>query len=185
MKEHKINKLNFFIKGWFINKKICNDVINLFNTNGTVRNSYGSIEISNKNKKSTDMVLPIEHPYFKELNKVIKKYKKKFKFCDALHKSWGIAEEVNIQRYFPTEGFYKFHFERQNDNLSIKRHLVFMTYLNNVKKGGETEFYYQKLKIKPEIGLTLIWPPEWTYLHRGITSKTETKYIVTGWYSYL
>ena len=59
-----------------------------------------------------------------------------------------------------------------------------MTYLNDIKKGGETEFYYQKLKIKPETGLTLLWGCDWTFTHRGITSPTETKYIATGWYSY-
>jgi len=59
-----------------------------------------------------------------------------------------------------------------------------MTYLNDIKEGGETEFYYQKLKIKPETGLTLIWGTDWTTTHRGIPSKTETKYIATGWYSF-
>ena len=59
-----------------------------------------------------------------------------------------------------------------------------MTYLNTVNDGGETEFIYQKLKVKPETGLTLIWGADWTFTHRGITSKTETKYITTGWYSY-
>ena len=59
-----------------------------------------------------------------------------------------------------------------------------MTYLNTVKDGGETEFIYQKLKVKPETGLTLIWGSDWPFTHRGITSKTKTKYITTGWYSY-
>jgi len=60
-----------------------------------------------------------------------------------------------------------------------------MTYLNNVKDSGETEWFYQNLKIKPEAGLTVIWPTDWTFTHRGIPSKTEIKYIVTGWYSYI
>tara|TARA_R110000796_G_scaffold48231_1_gene115745 strand:- start:585 stop:767 length:183 start_codon:yes stop_codon:yes gene_type:complete len=60
-----------------------------------------------------------------------------------------------------------------------------MTYLNNIKDKGETEWYYQKLKVKPETGLTLIWPVDWTFTHRGIPSKKEIKYIVTGWYSYV
>jgi hypothetical protein len=64
------------------------------------------------------------------------------------------------------------------------RHLVFMTYLNDVTDGGETEFFYQKLKVKPEKGLTLIWGADWTFTHRGITSPTQTKYIVTGWFNY-
>ena len=60
-----------------------------------------------------------------------------------------------------------------------------MTYLNDVNDGGETEYYYQKVKIKPVKGLTLIVPVDWTFTHRGIVSLTETKYIVTGWFSYL
>ena len=59
-----------------------------------------------------------------------------------------------------------------------------MTYLNDVNKGGETEFVYQKLKVKPEIGLTLIWGSDWTFTHRGIASPKETKYITTGWYCF-
>ena len=55
---------------------------------------------------------------------------------------------------------------------------------NTVKDGGQTEFVYQKLRIRPEIGLTLIWGSDWPFTHRGITSPTETKYIATGLYSY-
>ena len=33
MKEHYVNKKNNFIKGFYINKKICKGIINLFNDN--------------------------------------------------------------------------------------------------------------------------------------------------------
>jgi hypothetical protein len=59
-----------------------------------------------------------------------------------------------------------------------------MTYLNDVEIGGETEFFHQKLKIRPEKGLTLIWPADWTFTHIGITSPEE-KFIVTGWFNYI
>jgi hypothetical protein len=59
-----------------------------------------------------------------------------------------------------------------------------MTYLNDVNDQGETEFYHQNIKIKPEKGLTLIWPADWTHTHRGITSPSENKFIVTGWYNF-
>ena len=65
-----------------------------------------------------------------------------------------------------------------------RRLLVFMTYLNDVEDGGETEFLYQNLKVKPEKGKTLIWPSEWTHTHRGLTSKSESKFIVTGWFEF-
>ena len=57
-----------------------------------------------------------------------------------------------------------------------------MTYLNDIEDGGETEFFYQKLKVKPQKGLTLIWPVDWTHTHRGVPSMTEEKIIATGWY---
>ena len=65
------------------------------------------------------------------------------------------------------------------------RHLVFMTYLNDVDDEGHTEFYHQKLKVKPRKNLTLIWPTDWTFTHRGIASPTQEKYITTGWLNYL
>jgi hypothetical protein len=50
---------------------------------------------------------------------------------------------------------------------------------------GETEFFHQKIKFKPEKGLTLIWPADWTFTHRGIASLSEEKYIATGWLSFV
>jgi len=85
-----------------------------------------------------------------------------------------------IQHYRPSEGFLSWHHERADVALS-PRVLTFMTYLNDVTDGGETEFYYQNTKFKPKKGLTLIWPTEFTHTHRGITSKTQEKYIATGW----
>ena len=58
-----------------------------------------------------------------------------------------------------------------------------MTYLNDVYDGGETEFMFYNLKIKPRKGLTLIWPAGWTHMHRGLPSEKSEKMIVTGWFS--
>ena len=33
-------------------------------------------------------------------------------------------------------------------------------------------------------GRCVIWPAFFTHTHRGIVSKTETKYIATGWFQY-
>jgi hypothetical protein len=58
------------------------------------------------------------------------------------------------------------------------------TSLNDVTDQGETEWFYQKVKVKPERGLTVFWPTDWTFIHRGIASPSQEKYIATGWYSY-
>ena len=59
-----------------------------------------------------------------------------------------------------------------------------MTYLNDVKDGGGTEFYYQNQIVKAQKGLTIIWPSEWPHVHRGLISNSETKYIATGLYGF-
>lgn len=189
MIEHELNKLNEFIRGWYIDKNVCNDLINFFeNNNGLQKTGVTNAGVEPNVKKSTDItIFDNKHKevntYVKELGKCLKEYVNLFPHIDKELASWGLIEPINIQRYNPGEGYFKYHCEKNTkDN---KRVLVYMTYLNDINDEGETEFYYQKLKVKPKQGLTLLWPPEWTHLHKGITSKTETKYIVTGWFSFV
>ena len=67
----------------------------------------------------------------------------------------------------------------------LDRLLVWMVYLNDVNDKGETEFFYQHHFEEPKQGKLVIWPSDWTHLHRGIISPTETKYILTGWYTHI
>ena len=50
-----------------------------------------------------------------------------------------------------------------------------------VDEGGETEFLNQEVKINPERGKLILFPPFWTHEHRGVTLKEGTKYIATTW----
>ncbi len=92
-----------------------------------------------------------------------------------------LSTQFNIQKYAPTEGFTQYHCERAGLRHS-NRVLVWMIYLNDVTDFGDTEFYYQHHFEKPKEGTLLIWPSDWMYLHRGIPSPTQDKYILTGWY---
>lgn len=94
-----------------------------------------------------------------------------------------MTEHFNIQKY-PLQGAYhKIHADRGFGSTNCFRELVWMTYLNDVYTGGETEFMFYKLKVQPRKGLTLIWPAGWTHLHRGLPSPTTEKIIATGWFS--
>ena len=111
-------------------------------------------------------------------------YKKQYKYADEAQSRY-IISGVNIQRYTPNQGFKIWHYENTGQRPdSILRHLTFMTYLNTCKKAG-TMFYYQNKTFQCTIGKTLIWPAQWTHTHKGVVSKTETKYIITGWWSYV
>ena len=128
--------------------------------------------------------IPEAYAYLTELGKITTKFKAKYIWADRHHKPWKISA-FKIQKYKPGEGYYAWHFENNGAASSITRHLVFSTFLNDIKDKGETAFYYQKTKIKARKGKTIIFPAAWTHTHKGITSHTETKYIVTGWYNYI
>lgn len=95
-----------------------------------------------------------------------------------------ISALFNLQRYEPGQGFYGWHCERASLPYS-NRVLVWMIYLNTVKDRGETEFFYQH-HFEPAVeGKLVMWPSDWTHLHRGVPSPTETKYVLTGWFTHI
>jgi hypothetical protein len=78
------------------------------------------------------------------------------------------------------EGYHIWHYESGNREIS-NRLLTWMLYLNDVEEGGETEFLYQSMRVKPKQGTLLIWPAAFTHTHRGNPPLSNEKYIVTGW----
>lgn len=97
---------------------------------------------------------------------------------------------VNLQKYQKQQGGY-FHWHSENyphptdpHQDSLHRTLLWMVYLNDVEKGGETEFYYQKLKLKPKKGSLVIAPADFTHTHRGNKPISNDKYIFTSWVLY-
>ncbi len=60
------------------------------------------------------------------------------------------------------------------------RTVTFIWYLNDIAKGGETEFFYGH-KVMPKQGKLLLFPADFSFYHRGNPPVFETKYICTGW----
>lgn len=157
---------------------------------GTVydtRVGKGIIDKTRKNSLDLSVPLQISDPaivhYRNLLQECFYLYTVKFPAADATS-PWMMTEPFNIQYYPAGGGFFTWHSERTTGSApAVYRHLVFMTYLNTVEDGGETEFFHQNVKIKPIKGHTLIWPADWTYRHRGIPAPTQEKYIATGWTS--
>jgi len=81
-----------------------------------------------------------------------------------------------------SEGYHKWHYEKGGSS-TIDRIVAYMTYLEAPKKGGETEFLHQSLRIKPVVGRTLIWPTGFTHVHRGNPPLDGEKMYVTGWFT--
>jgi prolyl 4-hydroxylase len=183
-----------FIGQWDIDKSICDEIINYFENNKKYANpGYGAEKdlkayVDTDIKESLDLKVGFHNfdvcfnSYRRTLQECLNEYLKLFEYSNNLSE-FDIVENFQIQKYPVNGGFKKWHFENTGTHNNVFRHLVFMTYLNDVDDGG-TEFYYQKIKTKAEKGLTLIWPATWTHTHRGIVSSTKEKYIITGWFSF-
>ena len=109
----------------------------------------------------------------------VKEYKDKHPQIDMIDR-WGLDDLYNLQRYDIGKGYDYLHCENGCVEL-VKRVLVWMIYLNTVN--GGTYFDNYDRTIEAVQGRLVLWPASWTHTHRGIISKTEVKYITTGWFS--
>ena len=188
MTPHKINDLQMFIAGWYLDDtSICDEIIEFHKQSDNKYDGVSSkgVDKTVKDSKDVNLVGGLANKYGMQLQKVVDKYVEKYQYCDNFS-PWRITSYMVAQHYTPGGGYHAWHCERSTcKEPSQNRHLVFMTYLNDVDDAGETEFFYQKIKIKPEKGLTLIWPVDWTFTHRGITSPTQEKYVATGWFNFV
>lgn len=189
-----------FIGQWYLkDTSVCDDLIDFFhNDSWAVENQHAGTcydkgeTVNTDFKKSTDVSIrpqDLSHPILQRYQNLLfdtfARYKQRHEWCDK-GGPVGMIEGCVIQHYKPSEGFFAWHTERSHGEWpAALRHLTFMTYLNNVTDKGETEWFHQKLKIKPKKGLTVIWPADWTHVHRGIPSPTQEKYIITGWLHYI
>lgn len=179
---------NFIHEQFLEDISLCDRIIEAHKNNqckwqGTV--GIGGVRPDVKDSMDSTLDGVLLQEYATQLQNVIKKYVELYPSCD-MHAPWGVVETVNVQHYAPNGGFKAWHTERSTiASPPAYRHLVFMTYLNDVTDKGGTEFAEYKLTISAEKGKTVIWPVDWTHTHRGVVSPTQDKYIVTGWFSYL
>ena len=134
-------------------------------------------------KRSTDLVvsnkphwIDIDRLLFSSLNRALVEFKNLYPFFEGPFKDMGYS----VQRTNAGE-FYRWHIDGGSHEFS-HRQLVAIWYLNNLTgSGGETEFLYQDIKVTPEAGKLILFPPFWTHEHRGQTLQQGSKYIATTW----
>jgi hypothetical protein len=99
-------------------------------------------------------------------------------------------DDVNFQKYTQgTGGYHHWHSEHfphpvDIEQKSLHRVLLWLIYLNDVEKGGETEFFYQQAKIKATKGSLVLAPCGFTHTHRGCIPESSDKYVLASWVMY-
>jgi hypothetical protein len=181
-----------------LSSELCKSFIDVFEASEEKRPGvlYGPDGSSSAgDKKSTDITFnpsylqhemwgPILNQLIPALQKGQSDYIDRHSLAFSKLDPFDISPLFNMQRYEPGQGFYGWHCERASLPYT-NRVLVWMIYLNTVKDRGETEFYYQHHFESAVEGKLVIWPSDWTHLHRGVPSPTETKYVLTGWFNHI
>jgi prolyl 4-hydroxylase len=180
-----------FIGSWNLeNDDLCNEIITWFEENkdlqkqgitslGKISNSKKRTDIKVKPNTLDDFKFKCLKDYIKELHKCFKDYNDQWPLLKYYAKNLDIGS-FNIGKYTPGGHFGTIHTERASLQ-TLHRVFAWMTYLNDVDDGGTTNFTHYDIKIKPEVGKTLIWPAEWTHAHSGEILNSGEKYIITGW----
>lgn len=118
-------------------------------------------------------------------------------FSSVLGVSPDYAEPIQGQRYDPGQYFKEHHdwfdpdSEEYFENCAVggQRTWTIMVYLNNVEKGGQTDFPLLDRKFTPVQGTALAWnnlypdgTPNPDVLHEALPVIKGNKYIITKWF---
>jgi len=174
-------------------EKICKDYINYYEEiNEVARHPRYKHQQHQISDKSTDIYsnifdygISIKYINTKASEIIWSKYDlyvKKYSYLNELQKHTIV--DLKLQKTEVGQGYHTWHCESAG-LMHKQRLLAFMIYLNDVDEGGETEFLYQHKRTKAETGKLLIWPAQFTHVHRGNMPISNTKYILTGWIEYI
>ena len=106
-------------------------------------------------------------------------YAKKYGILNSL-RGHRFYDDIKIQKTEPSGGYHVWHCEHDGRTCG-SRLLLVMLYLNDVEEGGETEFLYQSLRVKPKKGTIVICPSGFTHTHRGNPPLSGDKFMINGW----
>ena len=170
-------------------KKVLNWVETQSLTRGKCTDKNNQEIVNLKVKDSWDVYLQFSKKNFIDLlikdalNKYTPFYLETYPSANLME-SWDVDDDYNIQKYDPGDGFFALHCENGGGKV-VKRVLAWMIYLNTVTDKGGTYFSCYNKTLKAKEGRLVIWPAYFTHHHKGVVSKTQTKYIATGWYSFV
>jgi len=135
------------------------------------------------NSEADIEVFQRDTPLLREYNDAVWKwyseYIKKYAILTSMqhHK---LSPYIQIKKYTSSQGYHIWHCD--NDSLSHSSRLIVVgLYLNDVEEGGETEFLYQRRRIKPEQGTLIMFPAGYTHVHRGNPPLSGDKYFMNSW----
>ena len=166
----------------FLPEDICEKLINIFETNKLYHQRYDNNYIPNFTQlnftQHNDLNPNLHNEMIKYMIQAVKYYSASVP--ESLFWKPGFSyEQLRIKKY-NNDSIDKFdtHIDAASSD-TCKRFLALFWYLNDVEKGGETEFDNFDLKISPKKGRIVMFPPTWMYPHKGNPPISDIKYLLS------
>jgi hypothetical protein len=104
--------------------------------------------------------------------------------CEKFWAAKNNLEQIKLNKYnVETGDNFGLHID-VGDADSAKRFLAYKFFLNDVEEGGEMEFPQVGLKIKPQQGDVVLYPPGWTFPYSDNAPISNDKYELTTYLHY-
>ena len=172
-----------------INDDLCSAFIEWFNLVSENHLTMSSMEESGKpgtNRKDEVIHIPTQlhtncfphgltYPLWQSISECYNIYYDHYNIDRPLN-----SYSFKAHRVLTAGGYHQWHHEHWSGNPD--RILAWHLNLEVPKKGGETEFLFQSIRIEPKPGQLLIWPSGFTHKHRGNPPLDGQKTYLTGWY---
>jgi prolyl 4-hydroxylase len=170
-----------------LDENVCEFLIDFFESNSDkqerVQNdkkpNFTQLNLTEHCKISTE----VDNVHNFLISKVFEYKRKYYEFVDdRCFPEKHNFEQFRIKKYNPDgDDLFDTHVDVL-DYDTARRFLSFIFYLNDVEQGGETVF--ANLRVKPEKGSLLMFPPMWMFPHRGDPPISNTKYILSVYLHY-
>tara|TARA_Y100000004_G_scaffold116561_1_gene131035 strand:- start:528 stop:1160 length:633 start_codon:yes stop_codon:yes gene_type:complete len=178
-----------------LNREWCQDVIREFDYFHDIGSTWcGDEQFANSLSGRFDFAIDLHHmgnvragvEYSNDLNeRLFTCFEEYVHMFGTLKTQKYYSTVQKIQKTPAGGGYHVWHHENPYtlQDADSNRIAVWMLYLNDDYKGGETEFLYYKKRVEPEQGKLIIWPAGYTHAHRGGLVLEGNKYVITGWFN--
>jgi predicted 2-oxoglutarate/Fe(II)-dependent dioxygenase YbiX len=135
----------------------------------------------------TNYMLGVSHFSNVANNGICQSLHNQFKFlidaaCIPYCREFGIEESLAHEPYtmlkYSQGEEYTAHYD---GNVKSGRTISTIAYLNDNYEGGELEFPYHGIKIKPQAGMLIVFPSNFSYAHIAHPVTSGTKYALVTW----
>ncbi|MGY1489901.1 2OG-Fe(II) oxygenase [Methylobacillus pratensis] len=177
---------DFIIVYQALERELCQSIIALFDQDeskwrGKIVGGPGNVSYEEDTKRSWDLEIRNAGAWqdiFQRIHPRIQTCISHYLSKSPVLQSFDLqATGYKIQMYPQKEGYFRWHADSVGKH-SGNRVVAMVLYLNDVEKGGETEFFHQGVKVSPKAGYLVLFPTGWNYMHCGHMPESNAKYII-------